>query len=142
MSAAEAVRAALAELVAVHDLKLALQRGWAEHELPQMRALKAEYGRRKPMAWEAARKALELSVPSERTFGDGLIKLHLCHQDTVTFQAYRAARDLAKSINGGKESLEFMWNGVRWVYSHTFFDITGQYDVIIRPVPPKEVDHA
>lgn len=54
---AEPVRAALAELVAVSDLR---RRMGSLHEgkLDEVRALAAEYARRQPLAWEAARAAL------------------------------------------------------------------------------------
>ena len=57
----ERLRGALRELVTLYDMTVALP-AWPNYPDPDAEA-RAEFGRRKPLAWEAARKALEPVTP-------------------------------------------------------------------------------
>ena len=57
----ERLREALSELVALRDIKERLPE-WPFPNDPD-RELRADYKRRKPLAWEAARKVLEPCLP-------------------------------------------------------------------------------
>lgn len=52
------VESALRELVACKDLKEAITSDPSEERTPEFEAMVAEYNRRKPLAWKAARAAI------------------------------------------------------------------------------------